>query len=240
MDVKQWITVHPNGADTKGQPIPVMEGQSKGEAVKAFIDKHSKHKDKSIEQLKKEQAIEIKPYKDIKTTAPDSQKEKLYDIVSCLTGNEKKEYVKNGEADYEKYYQRHKGLFKESYDGKSGNAVFDFIVNPQAKRVRIQDEHPEFVKPYHLKEVWLYPSRYGSGYYFSVDVNGKREYITVDSRTANSKHWSDDYTSHGYHGNQSFKVSANGYVYVDKNGKARYSVQDLNNFELIQTYKKYD
>lgn len=57
-DVKQWITVHPNGADSKGQPVPVKEGQSKGEAVKSFINKHkSKVKElnkKSIDELKKE------------------------------------------------------------------------------------------------------------------------------------------------------------------------------------------
>lgn len=33
-DVKQRITVHPNGKENKGQPIPVKEGQTKGEAVK--------------------------------------------------------------------------------------------------------------------------------------------------------------------------------------------------------------
>lgn len=49
-DVKQWITVHPNGADSKGQPIPVMEGQSKGEAVKSFVNKHkSEVKEKSTD-----------------------------------------------------------------------------------------------------------------------------------------------------------------------------------------------
>ena len=37
-----WITVHPNGKDSKGQPIPVKEGQTKGEAVKAFLSKHQK------------------------------------------------------------------------------------------------------------------------------------------------------------------------------------------------------
>ena len=57
MDVKQWITVHPNGKDNKGQPIPVMEGQSKGEAVKAFVSKHQKEvdalKNKSTDELKR-------------------------------------------------------------------------------------------------------------------------------------------------------------------------------------------
>ena len=57
MEVKQWITVHPNGADNKGQPIPVMEGQSKGEAVKSFVSKHQKEvdalKNKSTDELKR-------------------------------------------------------------------------------------------------------------------------------------------------------------------------------------------
>lgn len=52
----EWITVHPNGKDSKGQPIPVKEGQSKSEAVKAFISKHQKgineDKNKSIDELK--------------------------------------------------------------------------------------------------------------------------------------------------------------------------------------------
>lgn len=29
-----WITVHPHGKETKGQPVPVEEGQGKGEAIK--------------------------------------------------------------------------------------------------------------------------------------------------------------------------------------------------------------
>lgn len=37
-EVKDWITVHPNGKENKGQPIPVMEGQSKDEAVKSFVE----------------------------------------------------------------------------------------------------------------------------------------------------------------------------------------------------------
>lgn len=30
----EWITVHPHGKETKGQPVPVEEGQGKGEAIK--------------------------------------------------------------------------------------------------------------------------------------------------------------------------------------------------------------
>jgi hypothetical protein len=63
-DVKQWITVHPNGSDSKGQPIPVMEGQSKGEAVKSFINKHKSEvkelNKKSTDELKKEVEFETK------------------------------------------------------------------------------------------------------------------------------------------------------------------------------------
>lgn len=62
-DVKQWITVHPNGADSKGHPIPVMEGQSKGEAVKSFVNKHKSEvkelNKKSTDELKKEVAKEM-------------------------------------------------------------------------------------------------------------------------------------------------------------------------------------
>ena len=63
-EVKQWITVHPNGADSKGQPIPVMEGESKGEAVKNFVNKHKNEvkelNKKSTDELKKEVESETK------------------------------------------------------------------------------------------------------------------------------------------------------------------------------------
>lgn len=37
MAEEKWITVHPNGKENKGQPIPVKEGQSKGDAVYFFL-----------------------------------------------------------------------------------------------------------------------------------------------------------------------------------------------------------
>ena len=62
-EVKQWITVHPNGADSKGQPIPVMEGESKGQAVKNFVNKHKKdtksHKNE-VKELNKKSTEEIR------------------------------------------------------------------------------------------------------------------------------------------------------------------------------------
>lgn len=51
--VKKWITVHPHGKENKGQPIPVMDGQSKGEAVNAFIDKHKSEQSKTQKELEK-------------------------------------------------------------------------------------------------------------------------------------------------------------------------------------------
>lgn len=61
--VKEWITVHPNGKENKGQPIPVKEGQTKGEAVKAFVSKHKDNvKDlakKSVDELKKDATIDL-------------------------------------------------------------------------------------------------------------------------------------------------------------------------------------
>lgn len=75
-DVKQWITVHPNGADSKGQPIPVMEGQSKGEAVKSFVNKHKNEvkelNKKSTDELKKEVSKETPQERN--TVANPSQK----------------------------------------------------------------------------------------------------------------------------------------------------------------------
>lgn len=62
-DINQWITVHPNGKDSKGQPIPVKEGQTKGEAVNAFISKHRDNVKelgkKSNEELKKDAIIDL-------------------------------------------------------------------------------------------------------------------------------------------------------------------------------------
>ncbi len=62
-EINQWITVHPNGKESKGQPIPVKEGQTKGEAVKSFISKHKDNvkelEKKSIEELKKDAIIDL-------------------------------------------------------------------------------------------------------------------------------------------------------------------------------------
>ena len=55
-DIKQWITVHPNGEENKGQPIPVEEGQTKADAVKHFI---AKHKNKNAKQLSKELTVDL-------------------------------------------------------------------------------------------------------------------------------------------------------------------------------------
>lgn len=44
-DVERWITIHPNGADSKGQPIPVKEGQNNKQATESFL---AKKKNKAI------------------------------------------------------------------------------------------------------------------------------------------------------------------------------------------------
>lgn len=40
-----WITVHPNGAGTKGVPVPVKAGQDKGEAIKQHFNKAAQKDD---------------------------------------------------------------------------------------------------------------------------------------------------------------------------------------------------
>ena len=74
-DVKQWITVHPNGADSKGQPIPVMEGQSKGDAVKSFVNKHKSE----VKEFNKKSTDELK------NIATDSQASKEGDEVKIAS-----------------------------------------------------------------------------------------------------------------------------------------------------------
>ena len=237
-DVKQWITVHPNGKENKGQPIPVMEGQSKGEAVKSFVESKT---GKEYRQNTSYEEIQGKHKELENTNIPDSVKDKLWDRVEHYKNNSefKRNYIVKGKIDYDRYYEDNKGVFKTNWDEKTGNNVLDYVKGPQERYVRINGKHPEFVKKYALTEVWLYPSQYGGGYYFSMVIDGKREYITVDSNTANSKHWASDYNSLMYDGDKSYKVSANGYLYVDKKGKARYSIKDNNNIDILKTYNKW-
>lgn len=56
-DVERWITVHPNGADSKGQPIPVKEGQNNKQATESFL---AKKKNKAInpEEKAKEKFVQ--------------------------------------------------------------------------------------------------------------------------------------------------------------------------------------
>lgn len=42
MNIERWITVHPHGKETKGNPIPVGKGESNKQAVESFFDKRKK------------------------------------------------------------------------------------------------------------------------------------------------------------------------------------------------------
>ncbi len=104
--------------------------------------------------------------------------------------------------------------------------AYDVIENKEEK-ARI---HGEFIvaKPYSLREAWVNQSKRGYGYYFSIDVNGKRYFISIDYKTANGRRWYDPLD--GY---KAMKISANGYVYVDKKGYANFVIKDLMNFARV-------
>lgn len=88
-DVKQWITVHPNGADSKGQPIPVMEGESKGQAVKNFVSKHKK----DVKELNKKSTDELKQIASQKAEEKPQSLDPLFNIPEKYI-KEADEYIK--------------------------------------------------------------------------------------------------------------------------------------------------
>lgn len=104
--------------------------------------------------------------------------------------------------------------------------AYDVIENKEEK-ARIQGEFIT-AKPYSLREVWVNQSKRGYGYYFYIDVGGKRYFISIDGKTANGRRWYDILDNYN-----SMKISANGYVYVDQKGYANFVIKDLNNFERI-------
>lgn len=105
--------------------------------------------------------------------------------------------------------------------------AYDVIVN-QEVRVKV---HGEYItaKPYSLVESWISVAKRGYGYYFSIDIDGKRYFVSMDAKSANDRRWVEP-SILGY---KNMKISANGYVYVDKNGYANFVIKDLNNFARI-------
>lgn len=111
-------------------------------------------------------------------------------------------------------------------DENSGNTttVYDVIKNKEVN-VKI---HDKFItaKPYSLVESWINVSKRGYGYYFSIDVDGKRHFISIDPKTANGRRWVEP-SLFGY---KNMKITANGYIYVNERGYTNFVIKDLNNF----------
>lgn len=103
------------------------------------------------------------------------------------------------------------------------------VVQNNETHARIHKDKWKAVKPYSLKEVWVNPSKYGIGYYFTADVNGKRFFVSIDNKTANDRHWYDIQETKG----GAFKINANGYLYLDDKGYARYAIKDLTEYEQL-------
>lgn len=105
--------------------------------------------------------------------------------------------------------------------------AYDVIKNEEVN-VRV---HGEYItaKPYSLVESWINVSKRGYGYYFGIDVDGKRYFVSIDPKTANGRRWVEP-SILGY---KNMKVSMNGYVYVDEKGYANFAIKDLNNFAQL-------
>ena len=99
----EWITVHPNGKDSKGQPIPVKEGQSKKDAVKSFISKHqnsvNQNQNKSIDELK--------------AKAQEVDNSDSFDVEDKEAGR-KWHYYKKDNKYYHDYSERLGGEYRQS------------------------------------------------------------------------------------------------------------------------------
>lgn len=104
------------------------------------------------------------------------------------------------------------------------------IVDWEPKNVRVHGEYIK-AKPYFLREIWLNISKSGRNYYFSIDHNGQRYFVTIDNKTANDRHWFDWYDS--IYWTKALKISANGYIYLNKKGYPTFTIKDLNNFERV-------
>lgn len=95
-DVKQWITVHPNGKENKGQPIPVKEGQTKSEAVKDFVSKKQGEKtyrqNTSYDEIQaKKEPLESKYNTEAVEEATNNKKSKEKNILEDLPESAKAE-----------------------------------------------------------------------------------------------------------------------------------------------------
>ena len=182
MKIDDWITVHPHGKENKGQPIPVEKGQTKGEAVKSFVERK---------------------------TGKEYRQNTNYDEITAKTKELEKKYNSDTEAVM--------------------NTVYDYIKTKPHDFIKIHGEYKNGVKPYTLKESWINPSKFGGGYYFSLDIDGKRHFIPIDFKTANGRRFYEP----SIFGEKAMKINANGYIYLDNNNKARYVIKDLNNYERI-------
>ncbi len=104
--------------------------------------------------------------------------------------------------------------------------AYEAIKNEEVK-ARVHGEYIT-VKPYSLVESWINVNKWEQ-YYFSIEVDGKRYFISIDRKTANDRAWHET----SIFGNKAMKVNANGYVYINNKGYAQFVIKDLNNFERV-------
>lgn len=189
------------------------------------------------------------PWDDIKTNAPSEYKQWIYEKFQSGGELYKELYKKpNGEIDYDKFWENNKWYYGRSIDKnathfsntekavfldnpKTGNTVFDYIQRPQV-RAKIHGKFPEHARRFSLNEIWINAGPYG--HYFSLEIDGKREFVSVDPKAANGNRFIEiSFVP------TSYKVKGNGYIYLDEKGKARFAFADGNNYQILREYKKY-
>jgi hypothetical protein len=121
-------------------------------------------------------------------------------------------------------------FFKEKFKKKPKNA-FEFVEN-KAHKVTINGKFIQEAKDYSLRSVWINKSKYGRGYYFSLDIDGQRHFIPIDYKTANGKSWlSLDEIIH--RGSKPMKISSDGFIYLGEDGKPRYAIKNKTTWEQV-------
>lgn len=111
---------------------------------------------------------------------------------------------------------------------KTKQTAYD-VIKTEEGRYKIHGE-TRTAKPYSLVESWVNVSKSGFGYYFPIDIDGKRYFVTIDDKTANGRHWYEE-RLFGFLRNK--KITANGYIYITDKGYANFVIKDLNNYEQV-------
>lgn len=86
--------------------------------------------------------------------------------------------------------------------------------------------------PFSFAETWLNESKRGSGYYFILKNDAGKMFLSVDTRTANERLWTERVIG-GYGGNK--KVVGKGYIYTNERGYLQFAFKNLSCVKCVAT-----